>query len=247
MTTGIIGKKLGMTQVFVEDGSLVPVTAIEAGPCTVVQLKTPDSDGYKAIQLGFGRKKRANKPESGHAKGKGPFAALREFRVDDLAGLEVGKTVDAGVFAAGDLVDVTGRSRGMGFAGGVRRYHFGGGPKTHGQSDRHRAPGSIGAGTSQGHVLKGLRMAGHMGDVRVTTRNLTVVRVDPQKNLLLIQGAVPGPKNALVIIRRSRVVRKAKQAPAPAKKQPEKRAEKAEKQPEKQADKQAQKQPEKKA
>ncbi|MEE9285147.1 MAG: 50S ribosomal protein L3 [Dehalococcoidia bacterium] len=208
MGTGIIGKKLGMTQVFAEDGTAVPVTAIEAGPCTIVQVKTQENDGYQSVQLGFGHRKRLNRPLAGHLKGLGSFRTLREFRVDDLDSYEVGQEVDVSIFSEGDTVDVTGRSRGMGFAGGVKRHHFHGGPKTHGQSDRHRAPGAIGAGTTPGRVLKGLRMAGHMGDERITTQNLKVVRVDPQRNLLLLRGAVPGAKNGLITIRHAKKARR---------------------------------------
>ena len=186
-----------------EDGRLLPVTAIQAGPCTVVQLKTKERDGYQAVQLGFGERKRITEPEKGHLKGLGPFGLLREFRVEEIGAFQVGQRVDVSIFAAGDTVDVVGRSRGMGFAGGVKRHHFHGGPKTHGQSDRHRAPGSIGAGTTPGRVLKGLRMAGHMGDERVTTQNLKVVGVEAEKDLLLVKGAVPGPKNGYIIIRHS--------------------------------------------
>ena len=200
MSAGIIGKKLGMTQLFMEDGRVLPVTAIQAGPCTIVQVKTRERDGYKAVQLGFGDKRKINNPEKGHFKGLGSFRLLREFRVTEGEEFEVGQTRDVSIFAAGDRVDVTGRSRGMGFAGGVKRHHFRGGPKTHGQSDRHRAPGSIGAGTTPGRVLKGRRMAGHMGNERVTTQNLQVVSVEAEKDLLLIKGAVPGPKNGFVVI-----------------------------------------------
>ena len=203
MPAGLIGKKLGMTSLFTEEGGLKPVTAIEAGPCTVVQVKTNERDGYQAIQVGFGTAKRANKPSMGHAKGLGPFQLLREFRVDDPAKYQVGQKIDVGIFAVGDVVDVVGESRGMGFQGGVKRYHFAGGPKTHGQSDRHRAPGSVGAGSHMGHVLKGLRMAGHMGDRRVTTQNLKVIRVDAAQNLLLVRGAVPGSKNGLVLVQKA--------------------------------------------
>ena len=164
MVQAIIGRKIGMTQLFSEeDGSVTPVTAIEAGPCTVVQVKTLANDGYEAVQLGFGHKKRHNKPAQGHLKGTGTFAVLREVRVDDAAQYEVGQTIDVSIFEEGSKVDVVGRSRGMGFAGGVKRYHFAGGPKTHGQSDRHRAPGSVGAGTTPGRVFKGLHMAGPHG------------------------------------------------------------------------------------
>ena len=193
-----------MTQIFIEDGAMVPVTAVEAGPCTVVQVKTQEHDGYEAVQVGFGHRKRANKPAQGHLKGLGPFGALREFRVDDVSAFEVGQTIDVSMFEEGDTVDVAGRSRGMGFAGGVKRHHFHGGPKTHGQSDRHRAPGSVGAGTTPGRVFKGLRMAGHMGDERVTTQNLKVIRVDAERNMLFIRGAVPGVKDGLLVVSHAR-------------------------------------------
>lgn len=193
-----------MTQIFTDDGSIIPVTAIQAGPCTIIQVKNPDRDGYAAIQLGFGTKRGLNKPAKGHRKGLGDFRTLREFRVDNPAEFEVGQELGSDMFAIGDVVDVTGRSRGMGFAGGVKRYHFRGGPKTHGQSDRHRAPGSIGAGTTPGRVVKGLRMAGHMGNERVTTHNLKVVGIEKDQNLILLKGPVPGAKNSVVFIREGR-------------------------------------------
>lgn len=203
MVNGIIGKKLGMTQIFLEDGSLVPVTAIEAGPCTILQVKTEKNDGYQAVQLAFGTTKHGNKPEKGHAKGQGPFAALREFGLDEADKPEVGQKVDASIFKVGDKVDIVATSRGFGFAGGVRRYHFRGGPKTHGQSDRWRAPGSVGSGTTPGHVYKGLRMAGRYGGDRVTVQNVKVVRVDAERNLLLVNGAVPGSKNQVILVKRA--------------------------------------------
>lgn len=199
-----------MTQVFDENGSPVPVTVVEAGPCVVVQVKTIDVDGYQAIQVGFGHKKKLNKPEQGHLRGQGTFRHLREFRVADASQYQVGQKVQVDIFAMGDKVDVTGTSRGMGFQGGVKRYHFRGGPKTHGQSDRHRAPGSVGSTTTPGRVLKGLRMAGHMGNMRVTTQNLKVIRVEMERNLLLLEGAVPGAKNGLVMVRHATKGAKAK-------------------------------------
>ncbi len=203
MTQEIIGKKLGMSQVFEDDGKVAAVTAIEAGPCTVTQVKTVDKDGYNAVQLGFGETKRLKSSQRGHLKEAGQFKHLREFRLDDTKEVEVGQKIDVGLFKAGDLIDITGVSKGKGFAGVVKRYHFAGGPKTHGQSDRHRAPGSIGAGTSPGRVLKGSRMAGHMGNQQVTARNLEVFEADPARNLLLVKGAVPGGKNGLVLIKKS--------------------------------------------
>ncbi len=201
---GLIGRKLGMTQVFREDGAVIPATAIEVGPCTVVQVKTREKEGYSAVQMGFGEKKRLTSPEKGHLKGLGSFRHLREFRVGEGVGIEVGQKFDVGLFKPGDIVDVTGTSKGKGFAGVVKRYHFAGGPKTHGQSDRHRAPGSIGSTTTPGRVYKGKKMAGHMGNERVTVKGLEVVQADPARNLLLVRGAVPGHHNGLVLIQKGR-------------------------------------------
>ncbi len=203
MIRGIIGRKLGMSQVFSDNGKAEAVTVIEAGPCTVVQVRTAAKEGYSAAQLGFGETKRLNSPQRGHLKGLGQFKYLREFRVEDIEAVEVGQKIDVSLFKAGDLVDVTGVSRGMGFAGVVKRHGFAGGPKTHGQSDRHRHPGSIGATTSPGRVFKGKRMAGHMGNNQVTTLHLTVLEADSARNLLLVKGTVPGAKNGLIIIKKS--------------------------------------------
>jgi large subunit ribosomal protein L3 len=203
MLQGIIGKKLGMTQLFSDDGRVEAVTVIEAGPCTVTQVKTAANEGYSAAQLGFGEAKRLKAPQRGHLKELGQFKYLREFRVDDTESIEVGQKVDVSLFQPGDLVDVTGVSKGKGFAGVVKRHHFAGGPKTHGQSDRHRAPGSIGATTSPGRVFKGTRMAGHMGNRRVTVQRLEIFEADPERNLLLVKGAVPGARNGLLIISKS--------------------------------------------
>lgn len=203
MVQGIIGRKLGMTQIFRKNGKVEAVTAIETGPCNVIQVKTKDKEGYSAVQLGFGEDKRINSPQRGHLKGLGQFKHLREFRVSDNEPIEVGGTVDVSLFKTGDIVDITGVSKGKGFAGVVKRYHFAGGPKTHGQSDRHRAPGSIGATTSPGRVLKGTRMAGHMGNSRVTVRHLEVLETVPARNLLLVRGAVPGGRNGILLIRKS--------------------------------------------
>jgi large subunit ribosomal protein L3 len=166
----------------------------------VTQLKTDDKEGYKAAQLGFGETKKLNSPQKGHLKKLGKFRYLREFRVADTEGVKVGDKIDVGLFKEGDLVDITGVTKGKGFAGVVKRYGFAGGPKTHGQSDRHRAPGSIGATTSPGRVLKGKRMAGHMGSERVTVSHLKVYKADPERNLLLVKGAVPGARNGLLLI-----------------------------------------------
>lgn len=201
---GLIGRKLGMSQVFREDGAVIPVTAIEVGPCTVVQVKTREKEGYSAVQMGFGEKKRLTSPEKGHLKGLGSFRHLREFRVGEGVGIEVGQKFDVGLFKPGDIVDVTGTSKGKGFAGVVKRHHFAGGPKTHGQSDRHRAPGSIGSTTTPGRVYKGKNMAGRMGNARVTVQGQEVVQADPARNLLLVRGAVPGHQNSLVLIQKGR-------------------------------------------
>ena len=204
MITGILGRKIGMSQVFLEDGRMVPVTVVQAGPCTVTQVKTEGKDGYVAVQVGFGDKKRANRPTRGHLRKRGPFRYLREVPVDAVKGVKLGQTLRVDVFESGDRVDVTGISKGRGFQGVVKRHGFAGGPRTHGQSDRARAPGSIGGTTTPGRVYKGKRMAGHMGNQRVTVRKLEVVQVDVERNLLLIKGAAPGAPNGLLLIRKSR-------------------------------------------
>jgi large subunit ribosomal protein L3 len=204
MIQGLIGRKLGMTQIFDDTGIVHPVTVIECGPNVVTQIKTADKDGYEAIQLGFGLDKRLNKPEQGHRRTSGFMSrTLRELKADNVDEFEVGQVIKADMFEVGELVDITGTSKGRGFQGGVKRHGFKGGPKTHGQSDRHRAPGSIGSSATPGRVFKGLRMAGHMGHERVTIQNLTVLRVDPERNLLLVQGSVPGPINGVVLVRRA--------------------------------------------
>lgn len=204
MIPGLVGKKLGMSQVFDETGLAHPVTVIELGPCVVTQVKTPDTDGYSAVQLGFGLDKRLNSPERGHRRASGFMSrTLREVRTDDSSEFSVGQVLKADEFAAGELVDVTGTSKGRGFQGGVKRHGFRGGPRTHGQSDRLRAPGSIGSSATPGRVFKGLRMAGRMGNDRVTIQNLKVMRVDPERNLLLVEGSVPGPNDGLVMVRRA--------------------------------------------
>lgn len=204
---GILGRKLGMTQIFGEDGTVIPVTLIEAGPCYITQKKTVEKDGYNAIQLGFReiREKRINKPKQGHLAKSGAPAVryLREIPVDDPDSYEPGKTIDVSIFESGELVDVTGISKGKGFAGVVKRHNFRGGPKTHGQSDRHRAPGSAGAGSTPGRVFKGTRMAGRMGNEQVTILGLQVALVDPNKNLLAVKGAIPGAREGLVVVRQA--------------------------------------------
>ncbi len=204
MLQGIIGRKVGMTQVFGESGESVSVTAIEAGPCFVTQVKNQTKEGYSAVQLGFGQVKRLNEPQKGHLKGLEKVRYLREFKIEDVSSVKRGDKVDVGFLKPGNLVNITGFSKGKGFAGVVKRHHFAGGPKTHGQSDRHRAPGSIGATTFPGRVLKGMRMAGHMGSRKTTVRNVEVVEADPNRNLLLLKGAVPGANGELVIIEKVR-------------------------------------------
>jgi len=209
MLSGIIGRKLGITQIFRESGEAEAATAIEAGPCAVVQVKTVAKEGYSAVQLGFGESKRLKSPQRGHLKGLGQFRHLREFTIDDGEAIEPGARVDVSLFQEGDLVDVTGWSKSKGFAGVIKRHGFHGGPKTHGQSDRHRHPGSIGATTSPGRVFKGMRMAGRMGGERVTVRHLKVLTADPERNLLLVKGAVPGNRNGLLLIKKSSEVKAA--------------------------------------
>jgi large subunit ribosomal protein L3 len=204
MIQGMIGKKLGMTQVFDETGLAHPVTVLEVGPCVVTQVKTPDQDGYGAVQLGFGLDKRLNKPERGHREASGFMSrSLREVKADDPAEFAVGQVITAETFKEGDLVDVVGTSKGHGFQGTVKRHGFRGGPRTHGQSDRLRAPGSIGSSATPGRVFKGMRMAGRMGNDRVTIQNLKVVRVDSSRNLLLVRGSVPGANESLVLVKRA--------------------------------------------
>ncbi len=216
--SGLLGRKVGMTTVYREDGTTEGVSVIEAGPCVITQVKTKPRDGYEAVQVGFGPAKNLSKPEIGHLeRSKGRFRHLQEFTVKDLGEFEVGKTLKADVFQAGELVKVIGRSKGRGFQGGVRRYHFRGGPKTHGQSDRHRGPGAIGSTTHPGHVWKGTRMAGHMGDDRSTVTGLEIIKADAEKNLLLIRGSVPGTNNGIVRIEKLGKIKKRPLPPAPKK------------------------------
>jgi len=207
VSEGLIGRKLGMMRVFGDDGSVVPVSVIEATPSSITRLRTTERDGYAALQVGHGTARRLSKPVAGQ------FAALdtdqqkplvvREFRVASTEGFEVGQRLDVSLFAPGDLVDVTGVSKGHGFTGTVARHNFKRGPKTHG-STNYRAPGSIGAGTTPGRVFKGTRMGGHMGDERVTVKRLSVVRVDAERNLLLVRGAVPGARNAVLLVQKAK-------------------------------------------
>jgi large subunit ribosomal protein L3 len=208
MFPGIIGRKIGMTQLFEENGQAVAVTAIQAGPSVVTQIKSQERDGYDAVQVGFIENKvkqsQLSSAENGHLQGLENVQYLREFRTNDISSVKRGDKVDVGFLKRGDLINVTGFSKGRGFAGVVKRYHFAGGPKTHGQTDRHRAPGSIGATTFPGRVLKGKRMAGHMGNRRVKAHNLEVIQVKTENNLLLVKGAVPGANGGLLIIEKVR-------------------------------------------
>jgi large subunit ribosomal protein L3 len=203
---GLIGKKVGMTQLFDDSGKAVPVTVIKAGPCYVTQVRTLDQDGYSAVQLGYEETKpqRLTGGELGHLKKHDlpSLRFLREFRTDEV--LEEGEKLTVEVFAEGERVDIVGKSKGRGFAGVVKRYGFSGGPKTHGQSDRQRAPGSIGAGSTPGRVFKGKRMPGRMGNDTVTSQNLLISRIDPENDIIAVRGSVPGPKDGLVIIKEAR-------------------------------------------
>lgn len=200
---GILGRKIGMTQIFDENGRAVPVTVVEAGPCRVAQIKTVDRDGYTAIQMSFGVARRPTKPVVGHFKKANvePGRHLVELRLDDLGDLSLGAEIKADVFAPGELVDVVGVTKGKGFAGTMKRHNFGGLSASHGTQKKHRSPGSVGACATPARVFKGTRMSGHMGHSRVTTLNMQVIKADAGRNLLLIKGAVPGPKGGLVMVR----------------------------------------------
>lgn len=205
---GILGKKVGMTRIFNERGEVIPVTIIEAGPCYVAQCKTIERDGYNAVQLGFEEvpSKKLTRPEMEHLRKKGLPALrhLRELRLKKDESFSEGQKITVDVFQVGELVDIMGFSKGRGFAGVMKRHGFSGGPATHGQSDRQRSPGSIGASATPGRVYKGLRMAGHMGNDRVTAESLEVVMVDAERNLLAVRGGVPGSKGGLLVIREAR-------------------------------------------
>jgi len=216
-TLGIIGRKLGMTQVFLEDGSVIPATVIEVGPCSVIQKKTKETDGYNALQLGFLPKnsQRVNKPLSGHFKkaGKGAFYYIKEFRVEDLGGYELGQEVTTSLFKPGDVVDVTGLSKGRGFAGVIKRHKFHGSPGSHGTHEYFRHGGSVGSNTFPHHTFRGLKMPGHMGNRRVTLQNIKVVDVKEDQNLLLLKGGIPGSPSGWVLIK-SATKKKASAAPS---------------------------------
>lgn len=202
MSIGLIGRKVGMTAVFAEDGTVVPVSVVAIEPNTVTLLRTAERDGYSAVQVGAGEVKKLTKPRAGQLKGLPRVRDVREFRLDDVSAYTVGQSIDVSIFAEGESVDVTGVSKGKGFAGTIKRHHFRRGPETHG-SDSHREPGSIGAGTTPGRVYKGTRMAGRMGGDRVTVKKVTVVRADLERNVLLVKGPVPGARNALVVVRKA--------------------------------------------
>lgn len=202
---GILGEKLGMTQVFTDDGRAVPVTVLRAGPCTVTQIRTAERDGYSAVQLGFGEMaaKRLNKPRTGHlsASKASALRSLVEIRTDDASSFQLGSKITADVFGPGESVDVVGVSKGKGFAGAMKRWNFAGKEASHGTDRKHRSPGSANAGTTPGRVFKGKKSPGHLGHERVTILSLEVVEADPERNLLLIRGAVPGPIGGLVLVR----------------------------------------------
>jgi large subunit ribosomal protein L3 len=208
MLKGLIGRKIGMTQIFDESGRAIPVTLIEAGPCFVSQVKEVETDGYSAVQLAFGevKPKRLSKAQLGHLKTNNlpPVRVLREFRTKKIEDVNPGDELNASVFAAGEYVDVVGTSKGKGFAGAMKRHGFHGGPATHGQSDRQRSPGSSGSGTTPGRVYKGKRRPGHMGNVQVTSSHIRVAMVDPERNLIAVQGSVPGAKGGTVVIKEAR-------------------------------------------
>jgi large subunit ribosomal protein L3 len=203
MSIGLIGRKVGMTQVFQDDGTMVAVSVLAIEPNTVTRLRTTERDGYTAVQLGTDVVKKLTRPEAGQLGDLPQVATIREFRVDSVDDYSVGQTLSVGdLFEAGDDVDVTGVSKGKGFAGHIKRHHFRRGPKTHG-SDHHREPGSIGPGTTPGRVYKGVRMAGHMGDTQATIKKVRVVRTDPDRNLLLVKGSLPGARGSLILVKKA--------------------------------------------
>ena len=203
MSIGLIGRKVGMTQIFQADGTMIPVSVVAVEPNTVTRVRTPERDGYTAVQLGVEESGKLNKPQIGQLKNLPKLAVLREFRLEgaDAPAFTVGQKLDVTLFAAGDVVDVMGVSKGKGFSGHIKRHHFKRGPKTHG-SDDHRAPGSIGPGTTPGRVYKGMRMAGHLGDAHATVKKLRVVRADAERNLLLVKGSVPGSLHGLILVKK---------------------------------------------
>jgi len=211
MSIGILGKKVGMTRLFGESGEVIPVTVIEAGPCHIAQVKTKETDGYEAVQVGFGQKKESavNRPARGHFRKANvpPLRFLREFKPDSVEDFQMGNQLAVDIFSAGELVDISAISKGKGFSGVMKRWHFKGGKASHG-AETHRAGGSIGAGAAPSRVFKGLPMAGRMGGKRVTVQNLEVVRVDTERNILIVRGSVPGPTNGMLMIRKAVKVNK---------------------------------------
>jgi large subunit ribosomal protein L3 len=203
MAKGIIGKKLGMTRLFLEEGAAVPVTVIKAGPCTVLQKKTMEKDGYEALQLGFGERKRVNRPQAGHfqASGGGKYAVVKEFRAEDIGEFELGDQVTMDMFEIGDKINISGATKGRGFAGVMKRHGFGGGRATHGCTT-HRSPGSIGAAADPSRVFPGRKMPGRMGGKKKTVRNLEVIDIRPEYGVILVKGAVPGPRQGIVLLRK---------------------------------------------
>jgi large subunit ribosomal protein L3 len=207
MIQALLGRKLGMTRLFDENGVVTASTLVEAGPCFITQLRTAEADGYIAVQLGFGETRRQSKPKMGHLNKAGlpdrtGLGALREVPADSIDDLELGARIDASMFVQGEIVDVIGTSKGKGFAGVMKRHNFHGGPKTHGQSDRWRHSGSVGSGTTPGRTFKGMRMGGQLGDARITVKNLRILSVDPERNLVAVRGAIPGPNGGLIMIRK---------------------------------------------
>ena len=207
MIQALLGRKLGMTRLFDENGIVTASTLVEAGPCFVTQLRSQEVDGYTAVQLGFGETRQQTKPQKGHLKKAGlpertGLSQLREVPADSLDDLELGARIDASMFEQGEIVDVIGTSKGKGFAGVMKRHNFHGGPKTHGQSDRWRHSGSVGSGTTPGRTFKGMRMGGHLGNARITVKNLRILSVDPERNLVALRGAIPGPNGGLIMIRK---------------------------------------------
>jgi len=201
----LLGKKIGTTRYFHEDGKADCVTAMQLGPCTITQIKNSEAEGYDSVQIGYGTPKKLNKAQNGHLKkSEKSFKFLREVRGIETSELKIGQEFDISIFELGAKLDISGITKGRGFAGSVKRHGFKGGPKTHGQSDRHRAPGSIGAGSTPGRVLKGMKMAGHMGSIKVTIKNLEIVSMDQENNILLVKGAVPGSTGTLLYVKKSK-------------------------------------------
>ena len=203
MSIGVIGRKVGMTSIFTDDGTMVPVSVVQVEPNTVTALRTTERDGYTAVQIGAGKARRLTKPRAGQLKDLPQVRHTREFRLEDVSDYTVGQTLDVSLFTDGEEVDVTGVSKGKGFAGTIKRHNFRRGPETHG-SDSHRQPGSIGAGTYPGKVFKGTPMAGRMGNDRITVKKMTIVRSDAERNLLLIKGSLPGARNAMIMVRKAK-------------------------------------------